>query len=94
MFTGVDSVFNKRSSAYVVLPIGEDGLILLQKLQLVFAAFRSAHSADCPSFCELRLHLLSAWMFPVSILSARLFRHAPAFPAPCLSSSPVFGHQH
>jgi len=31
MFTGVDSVFNERCSAYVVLPFGEDGLILLQK---------------------------------------------------------------
>jgi len=32
MFTAVDSVFNERRSAYVVLPFGEDGLILLQKL--------------------------------------------------------------
>jgi len=32
MFTAVDSVFDKRCLAYVVLPFGEDGLILLQKL--------------------------------------------------------------
>ena len=31
MFTGVNSAFNERRSAYVVLSFGEDALVVLQK---------------------------------------------------------------
>jgi len=67
MFTGVDSVFDKWCSAYVILPFGEDGLILLQTLlslssllfgHLIQQTVHHYHFRNHVNFLFLLLHCL------------------------------------